>query len=162
MVVLFTYLALGLAWAYPETPQPNTTPGHLCSTSDAHFKEFRYQEQIPYCRRRVSSGLKRRIYQDYGVPISQKSQYTIDHLIPLSIGGSNRTANLWPEHHEIKALRPDLEFQVFVALRDGRVSQRRAIQIILDAKFNPYDRFIEIEPLPLGIEFGGFDLGWLN
>ena len=44
---------------------------------------------------------------------------------------------LWPEHKEVKALRPDLEMKLYVKLRDGDVKQKAAIDQILEAKFNP-------------------------
>ena len=51
--------------------------------------------------RNVSTSLKKRIYQSYGVPYPQPfGSYEVDHLIPLGIGGSNDVANLFPEAGE--------------------------------------------------------------
>ena len=124
------------AWAFPVTPDPEKTPGEICTKKDPHFKEYRYAEKIPYCRRKVSSGLRKRIYKYYGIDYKKKRQYTIDHFIPLSMGGSNSIENLWPEHRKVKATRPDLEFEVFKDLRDGFLTQEEAIAIIVDAKMN--------------------------
>lgn len=138
-IFLLVFLVASAAWGYPEYPDASRTPGDLCTESDSDFQEYRYSEQIPYCRRSVSSGLKKTIYRDYGIDLSQKSQYTIDHLVPLSMGGSNSRENLWPEHKAIKALRPNLEYKVYLALRGGRIYQEEAVDIVLEAKFNPYD-----------------------
>ena len=37
------------------------------------------------------------VYREYGIARRASGQYEIDHLIPLELGGSNATANLWPE-----------------------------------------------------------------
>lgn len=132
----------GLVWstivvAYPLTPVPHQTPGDICSPSDVHFEEYRYPEQIAYCRRQVSTSLKSYIYKQYKISASYQDNYTIDHMIPLSIGGSNQIQNLWPEHYKVKALRPHLEYKVYLSLRDAEITQVEAINIIRYAKFNP-------------------------
>lgn len=123
--------------AFPFTPDENVTTGSLCTTSDSDFQEFRYAEQIPYCKRSVSSSDKNRIYQQYGVSEKCRKEYTIDHFIPLSIGGTNRANNLWPEPKSIKALRKNLELELFKAVSAGQMSQAEAVERIRDAKFNP-------------------------
>jgi hypothetical protein len=47
--------------------------------------------------RKVSAKTKAKVYAAYKVPKKDRSKYTIDHLIPLSLGGNNSTKNLWPE-----------------------------------------------------------------
>ena len=47
--------------------------------------------------RNVSNATKSSIYAAYGVAQAKKRLYVIDHLIPLEVGGSNATANLWPQ-----------------------------------------------------------------
>lgn len=121
---------------FPYTPEAATT-GSVCSPSDSHFQEFRYPEQISYCRRRVSTSLKRRIYEAYGVPKKCRKQYTIDHFYPLSLGGTNRADNLWPEPKAIKQLRQDLETDLFKKLQRGAITQTEALAIISEAKMNP-------------------------
>lgn len=36
-----------------------------------------------------------KVYKSYGISINDKS-YSIDHLVPISLGGSNDIKNLWP------------------------------------------------------------------
>lgn len=136
-LLILSWTFTSFAYIQPVRPDYRQTPGELCTTQHRDFKEHRYQEKIPYCKRRVSSGLKKQIYRNYGVPLKQKKQYTIDHLIPLSIGGSNSIHNLWPEPKSIKKLRQNLEYDIYLALRKGQITQKEAINIILDAKFNP-------------------------
>lgn len=123
-----------LSHSYPLSPHPIETPGHLCQTADLDFIEYRYAEAIPYCKRKVSTSKKRRIYEFYGIPEECRHRYTIDHMIPLAIGGSNHEQNLWPEHVLVKATRPALETQLYWALRKGTLTQDEALDIVIRAK----------------------------
>lgn len=121
----------------PVTPDQGKTPGELCSTHDPDFKEFRYGERIPYCERNVTTQRKKDIYSLYFVPKHLHSNYTIDHYVPLSLGGNNADENLWPEHKKIKELRKTLEWDLYQDLKSGRITQREAIEAIIYAKHNP-------------------------
>lgn len=129
---------------YPRTPNPEMTPGHLCTRRDPDFTMVRYKEKIPYCQRNVSPNLKAQIYRQYKVPEAKWKNYTIDHFIPLAIGGSNHRSNLWPEHRKIKELRKDLEVIVYNQLRRGEITQKEAIEIITEAKMNPPSAFFDL------------------
>lgn len=112
-------------------PPYRSPGGSLCSTRDRDFREFRYAERIPYCRRNVSTSTKNRIAARYGISASDRSRnYQIDHYIPLSIGGSNRDSNLWPLTNAEASQKARLEYQLFQSVRDGRMSQRQAISEI--------------------------------
>ncbi len=127
------------------TPDADETPGSICTTANDDFEEYRYPERIPYCGRNVASSLKKKIYEWYGISEKERKNYTIDHLIPLSIGGDNERANLWPEHKEVKALRPDLEIRLFNKLRDAEIKQSVAIGEVLEAKFNPEKNTLRLQ-----------------
>lgn len=121
---------------FPLTPGPATT-GSLCTANDADFSEYRYSAKVPYCRRNVSSTEKRKIYDAHGVPAHCRREYTIDHFIPLSLGGTNEPNNLWPEAKVVKHLRQNLELELFDDLRRGYITQAEAIATIREAKMNP-------------------------
>lgn len=121
----------------PVKPNEAQTPGEVCTTKNPDFSEFRYAEKIPYCKRNVSTRTKNGVYRSYGVNLKNKKAYTIDHLIPLSIGGTNSVKNLWPEPKSIKDLRYNLELEIYYAVKSGDLTQAEAIEIVLDAKFNP-------------------------
>lgn len=79
-------------------PDPDCTPGAVFP--DAPKNEIcvsGYSGKV----RNVSVSLKKKVFAQYGIsyPVPFGS-YEIDHLIPLSLGGSNDIANLWPKSAE--------------------------------------------------------------
>jgi hypothetical protein len=84
--------------------------------------------------RNVSSETKAKIYDLYKIPLHCRYRYTIDHFIPLSIGGDNSPANLWPEHKLVKKTRMSLEEDLFEELKQGTITQKEAIEQIIQTK----------------------------
>ncbi len=123
---------------FPVGPNPTTTPGSLCQNSP----ETRYPEKISYCPRNVSSDLKKTIikmYDDqFGYQIQQmnRQDFKIDHFIPLSIGGSNSSDNLWPQHKTVYTVTDPLEQALSDKITLGLIKQAEAIRVITEAKLN--------------------------
>ena len=115
--------------AYPLVP-PVT--GSLCYQSNSHFDGFRYDEQIAHCRRAVSSSQKDRVCRRDGV-MYRTSDFQVDHIISLSMGGSNKDDNLWCQHTSLNVTRQ--EYSTYIRLRNGEISQVDAIIYILGLKF---------------------------
>lgn len=107
------------------------TSGHLCSSSDPDFSAYRYQENVPYCTRNVTTERKIEICKRDGV--EDRSDYTVDHIIPLALGGDNSDENLWCQHHTLNVTH--LEQKMYLALSRGEITQQKAIETILKAKF---------------------------
>jgi hypothetical protein len=122
------------ALAFPLTPNPQWTTGEVCTPDNRDFREYRYGEKIPYCVRNVSSETKAKIYDLYKIPLHCRYRYTIDHFIPLSVGGDNSPANLWPEHKLVKQTRMSLEEDLFEGLKAGTILQKDAINEIVKIK----------------------------
>lgn len=75
-------------------PDPGCTPGDILPNASV--------QQIctsgyASAERNVSQSLKRQVYAEYGITSRLPGQYEVDHLVNLSIGGSNDIANLWPQ-----------------------------------------------------------------
>jgi hypothetical protein len=132
-LILFSSVALGST----RVPDFKRTPGHLCRPSDPEYVERRYKERIPYCRRAVPPEVIETVYRAYRIPEKKWADYTIDHLIPLALGGSNLRTNLWPEPKEVKSLRYNLEYELYLKLKDGTLTHSAAVRRVLQAKFNP-------------------------
>lgn len=121
---------------YPQYPNPQLTPGEVCQTPN----ERRYPERIAYCRRNVDKETKVQIIKNYdeqlGYNIQKmpRNKFKIDHYIPLCMGGSNNSDNLWPQHETIYVQTDTLEFEACEKMSHGRLQQARAIELIKRAK----------------------------
>lgn len=129
----------------PPKPDLKKTPGEICTEEDPDFETFRYEEQMAYCRRNVTAKQKKEIYDLYAIPLECRRNYTVDHFIPLAMGGNNAYKNLWPEHKKIKALRQDLEQNTYNKLLNGELKQEDAIKVIVKAKKNPPQEAYDIK-----------------
>ena len=141
ITILFLLLGLNTVWAadglraaIPVTPDTEITPGDFCSEDDKDFYEHRYKEKMPYCDRNVAQWLKNRVYKAYTIPEKCRHRYTVDHLVPLSLGGNNAQENLWPEHVLVKRTRQQLELDLYKAVERNEMSSQDAVQILLEAK----------------------------
>ena len=143
--VLFLTLTLS-AYAnermrFPRSPDLSITPGALCSTPT----EYRYPERIAYCARDVSGWQKELAFINYrklGYSLSgERSEYKVDHFIPLCVGGSNEMSNLWPQYYTVSEKTDLLEQLACEVLVKGKISQRDVIDLIMAVK-------LDLEKLP--------------
>jgi hypothetical protein len=75
-------------------PDPACTPGALMpGVTKSQICRSGYASSV----RNVPQSKKDRAYAEYGVTHHFPGQYEVDHLVSLELGGSNDTANLWPE-----------------------------------------------------------------
>ncbi len=130
---------------FPKGPDASVTPGALCDSPDS----YRYPEHIKYCSRDVSSGTKREIFvrydqMGYRTRSMNRQDFKIDHYIPLYAGGSNDERNLWPQHKSIYVITDDLEALVCEKMAEGRLKQKDAVNLIIQAK-NHLDEVPDIE-----------------
>ena len=73
-------------------PDPIVTPGDAQNISLAEIKKLR---SAPARLPNIPSDVKRRVFLSYGLRVDE-TNYQLDHLIPLSLGGSDAAKNLWP------------------------------------------------------------------
>lgn len=142
--LVFSFLFISQTFAdqnnnpFPKSPIITETPGKLCSTPSA----YRYPEKIAYCERNVDSYTKNAIINKYdslfGFRIRQmkRTDFKIDHLIPLCAGGSNSEENLWPQHASVYKITDPLEPVLCEKMQAGRLTQKEAIKLIMEAKMN--------------------------
>jgi hypothetical protein len=93
-IILFAGALAAPAFAFDTRPNPNLTGGSVridghdvhatCGHSKAH-------------RGSMSHARRDEILTRYGLPPGTHPDYEIDHLIPLCLGGSDDSSNLWPE-----------------------------------------------------------------
>jgi len=76
---------------------PACTPGAVLTTNTSIICKVGYTKTV----RDVSDTTKKKVFAEYGIPYSQHSNYEVDHLISLEIGGGNDISNLWPENSKI-------------------------------------------------------------
>ncbi len=79
-------------------PDTACTPGAVLTTDTKVMCVTGYTTTV----RNVSISTKKKVFQEYGIPWSKRSNYEVDHLISLELGGSNNISNLFPESHLIK------------------------------------------------------------
>jgi hypothetical protein len=77
-------------------PDPDCTPGAVLPATKEQVCVPGYATSV----RNVSQSLKNKIYASYGIVSHKPYEYEIDHLISLSLGGSNDQSNLFPEAAE--------------------------------------------------------------
>jgi hypothetical protein len=77
----------------PILPDPKLTPGDTFEVIAQDVCVPGYAKKV----RAVPAWLKRQAYAEYGITQYKTGDYEVDHLIPLSLGGSNSIRNFWPQ-----------------------------------------------------------------
>jgi hypothetical protein len=108
-------------------------PDRACTPGDIFADATKDQICVPgYSSsvRDVPQSVKEAVYAAYGVTSRNPGQYEVDHLVNLSIGGSNDISNLWPEaasptpgFHEKDQVEVYLQDQVCSGKMDLRTAQ---------------------------------------
>ncbi len=132
---------------FPTGPIPSVTPGQVCNKPSS----YRYPEKIPYCERNVDPEAKRaiiKLYDErfgYEIENMNRQDFKIDHYIPLCMGGSNDSENLWPQHKSVYAITDPLEPALCGKMAEGRLKQADAIKLVKEAKadLDKVDQIIE-------------------
>ena len=133
------------AWAAdPILPDRQLTPGAVLTTDTARVCEKGYSKTV----RHTSGKLKARIYAEYGLN-RRSGHYEIDHLIPLSVGGADVAANLWPESYDTSPwnayVKDRLELKLHKLVCDGSLDIAEAQQAFTGNWIESYKRFCPTE-----------------
>jgi hypothetical protein len=92
-LLLFLAHAVFAQQPTPLLPDPKLTPGDTFEVTAQDVCVPGYAKKV----RAVPAWLKRQAYAEYGITEYKTRDYEVDHLIPLSLGGSNSIRNLWPQ-----------------------------------------------------------------
>jgi hypothetical protein len=93
LVFLFLTQAVFAQQPTPILPDPKLTPGDTSDVTAQGICVPGYAKKV----RAVPAWLKRQAYAEYGITEHKPGDYEVDHMIPLSLGGSNSIRNLWPQ-----------------------------------------------------------------
>lgn len=126
--------------ADPVTPDPKLTPGAAATTDVRLICKNGYAKSV----RHTSGKLKAKIYREYGID-KRAGHYEIDHLVPLSIGGADVAANLWPESYETRpwnaAIKDRLEARLHHLVCDEGLDIQEAQKAIAENWIDAYKKF---------------------
>ena len=108
----------------PILPNSEMTPGVFAV--DATIEKI-CQKGYTATVRYVTDKQKNDVFKGYN--IERSSNYEVDHLISLELGGSNDTRNLWPQSYSGiwgARIKDGLENRLHTLVCDGKVSLREA------------------------------------
>jgi hypothetical protein len=129
----------------PIRPDPKLTPGATFDVTLQDISEPGYSKKV----RNVPAELKREVYAEYGITEHQPGEYEVDHLIPLSIGGSNSIKNLWPESYRTiwnARVKDRLEDRLHVLVVSGKLDLKTAQREIATDWIAAYKKYIGPSP----------------
>ncbi len=84
--------------ANQSLPDPVCSPGDVLTTNIKTICKVGYTKTV----RNVSVSTRKKVFKEYGIPYASSSDYEVDHIISLELGGSNDIKNLFPESYLIK------------------------------------------------------------
>jgi hypothetical protein len=145
-LLLFLYsVALGQQPA-PILPDPKLTPGDAFEVTVQDLCVPGYTKKV----RNVPAEMKREVYEAYGVTAHGPGDYEVDHLIPLELGGSNSSKNLWPESHRTSPwnaqVKDRLEGKLHALVCAGRLDLKTAQQAIASNWIEAYKFYVNPNP----------------
>ena len=124
-------------------PDPVVTPGEAQNISLAEVKKLASGAARAS---NIPTDVKRAVYGAYGLSVDEKN-YTLDHLIPLSLGGSNSAKNLWPHSRKgsfwTVEKKVKLEKRVYRLVCAGRLPLVAARQEVASNWAKAYRKYVD-------------------
>ena len=75
-------------------PEPSLTPGAAVAASREQLCTAGLSKN-----RAVPAALRKRVFEEYGIPTAEPQAYEVDYLITPALGGSDDIHNLWPQSY---------------------------------------------------------------
>jgi hypothetical protein len=139
--------------ALPLLPDARLTPGDIASTNTNEVCTAGYADR----HRDVSAAKKKAIYAAYGLVAGGRwrwvlgvhvfdSDFEVDHLISLQLGGSNDPRNLWPQSYRTRTFnatsKDSLENRLHWLVCHDRLQLAEAQRVIRVNWMDAYREFI--------------------
>ncbi len=102
-------------------PDPACSPGAVLTTDTNVICVSGYTQTV----RNVPDSEKQQVFAEYGIDYSLHSNYEVDHIISLELGGSNDISNLYPESYSIQygaRIKDKLENYLHDQICSGKMS----------------------------------------
>jgi hypothetical protein len=145
-VVLFWSLGALAQQSAPYLPNPELTPGDVFDVTIEDICTPGYTKKV----RAATGALRNQAFKSYGIPPDQRSQYQLDHLIPLALGGSNSIRNLFPLPNYTSPwnarVKDRLEARLQKLVCSGQVDLETAQRAIASNWTEAYQRFMGASP----------------
>lgn len=135
------------AWADPPIrPDATLTPGATLPVSALEICVPGYANT----QRHTSSGLKEKVYAEYGITSRKPGEFEIDHLISLELGGADAQANLWPQDYLTMPwnahVKDKLEDRLHALVCAGTVPLREAQEALRSDWIAAFQKYIGPTP----------------
>ncbi|MGA8657225.1 MAG: HNH endonuclease signature motif containing protein [Chthoniobacterales bacterium] len=123
-------------------PDSKLTPGDMFDVTIQDICIPGYSRKV----RAVPRALRTQAYRKYGITSANPGDYQLDHLIPLSLGGSNSIRNLWPQSYLTSPwnahVKDVLERRLHNLVCNGKVDLQTAQHEIATDWIKAYEKYI--------------------
>jgi hypothetical protein len=130
----------------PILPDPKLTPGDTFDVTAQDVCVPGYAKKV----RAVPAWLKRQAYAEYGITQYKTDDYEVDHLIPLSLGGSNSIRSLWPQSTKTSPwnsyVKDALERKLHKLVCAGQLDLKTAQSEIASNWIEAYQKYVGKSP----------------
>lgn len=127
-------------------PDPELTPGDVFDVTKDDVCTPGYAKKV----RAVPKLLRDRAFEEYGINFERREYYQLDHLIPLSLGGSNSVRNLWPQPKDASpwnaGAKDRLEAHLHKLVCIGRIDLGTAQHAFATDWITAYRRYVSDTP----------------